>query len=645
MTATTTVAHMARSTRPTKKAQKKKAQKKKSRKKKTQQRVTKPARKKTSTKKTAKKTAKTTVKKSAKKTANKTAKKPAKKRTKKVAPKKAAKKTTSAQKTSTKKPAQKTPVSRSAVRAGAAVPSTKITSIAGIVRNHAVELSGKVALVQGERVLTWRELYARACQMAQALRASGIGAEDRVAFLDKNSIEHFEVFYGSGLLNAVSCDINWRLAPPEVAYIVNDARAKVLIVGQDFVPVLDAIAADLPHTKKIVVIGGHPTNPKYESYESFIGGHKAVDPGVQSAPNDVAFQLYSSGTTGRPKGVMITNQNFLGLLPTAIDLWKFDSNANNLIAMPLFHIGGAGWATAGQYVGCKSIIQREIDPTGIVALIGAQRVTHAFFVPVLLQFMLLVPGVDKADFSSLQLIAYGASPISEQVLEASLRTFKCEFCQVYGLTETTGVVTMLMHEDHDLTGPKKHLLRSCGKPAKGVELRIIDNDTGRAVGVGEVGEIQVRSQQVMKGYWNMPEETAKSIVNGWFRTGDAGYRDADGYVYIFDRVKDMIVSGGENVYPAEVENALMKHPAIADVAVIGVPDEKWGEVPMAIVVRKPDVAVTEQEIIDFSREHLAGFKTPKRVTWADALPRNPSGKILKKDLRAPYWEGRTRQVN
>ena len=564
---------------------------------------------------------------------------------KKSVKKKAVKKKAVKKKAVKKKAVKKKAVKKKAVKKKAAPAAPKITSIAGIVRNHAVELSGKVALVQGERVLTWRELYARACQMAQALRASGVGAEDRVAFLDKNSIEHFEVFYGSGLLNAVSCDINWRLAAPEVAYIVNDARAKVLVVGQDFVPVLDAIAGDLPHTKKIVVIGGHPTNPRYESYESFIGSQKAVDPGVTSAPGDVAFQLYSSGTTGRPKGVMITNQNFLGLLPTAIDLWKFNSNANNLIAMPLFHIGGAGWATAGQYVGCKSIIQREIDPAGIVALIGAQRVTHAFFVPVLLQFMLLVPGVDKADFSSLKLIAYGASPISEQVLEASLRTFKCEFCQVYGLTETTGVVTMLMHEDHDLTGPKKHLLRSCGKSAKGVDLRIIDNDTGRAVGVGEVGEIQVRSQQVMKGYWNMPEETAKSIVNGWFRTGDAGYRDADGYIYIFDRVKDMIVSGGENVYPAEVENALMKHPAIADVAVIGVPDEKWGEVPMAVVVRRPDTTVTEQEIIDFSRQHLAGFKTPKRVTWADALPRNPSGKILKKDLRAPYWEGRTRQVN
>ena len=589
-------------------------------------------------KKTAKKKAgkkKAAKKKTAKKSAKKAVKKKVvrKKTNKQPAKKKAAKKGT-AKKAVKKKPAKKTAVKR------ASAPN--ITNVAGIIRTHAKNLSGKVALVQGDRVQTWQESYQRSCQVAQALKAAGVGNQDRVAFLDKNSIEHFEVFYGCALLNAVSVDVNFRLAAPEVAFIVNDARAKVFIVGPDFVPVLDAIAGDLTHTKKIVVIGGHP---QHESYESWVARYQAVDPGVEPKTGDVAFQLYSSGTTGRPKGVMLTNENFMGILPTSRDLWMMNANSINLVAMPLFHIGGSGWATAGQYNGCKSIVVREAtDVAGLVKLIGQQRITHAFMVPALLAFTLMVPDIDKADFSSLKLIAYGASPISEQVLAASLKTFKCDFVQVYGLTETTGVVTMLSHEDHDVDGPKKHLLRSCGKPSMGIELKIVD-ETGKQLPAGEVGEIIIRSKQVMKGYWNMPEETAKTIRNGWFYTGDAGYTDKAGYVYIHDRVKDMIVSGGENVYPAEVENALMKHPAVADVAVIGIPDDRWGEVPLAIVVRKPDVAVTEDDIIAFGRTQLAGFKTPKNVAWADALPRNPSGKILKKDLRAPYWEGRTRQVN
>ena len=588
-------------------------------------------------------------KKSKKKAAKK---KPAKKRKvakkkvakKKVAKKKVAKKKPANKKPANKKPAKKKVANKKPARASAAKKPavSTITTVAGIIRTHAKNLSGKVALVQGDRVQTWQELYKRSSQVAQALKAAGVGSQDRVAFLDKNSIEHFEVFYGCSLLNAVSVDINFRLAPPEVAYIVNDARAKVFVVGPDFVPVLDAIAGNLPHTKKIVVIGGHPT---HESYESWVSRFQTIDPGADAKKGDVAFQLYSSGTTGRPKGVMLTNENFMGILPTSRDLWGMNEHAINLIAMPLFHIGGSGWATAGQYNGCKSIIVREAtDVGGLVKLIGQHRITHAFMVPALLAFTLMVPDVDKADFSSLKLIAYGASPISEQVLAASLKTFKCDFVQVYGLTETTGVVTMLMHEDHDVDGPKKHLLRSCGKPSMGVELKIV-NEQGKELPAGEVGEIIIRSEQVMKGYWNMPEETAKSIRNGWFYTGDAGYKDKDGYVYIHDRVKDMIVSGGENVYPAEVENALMKHPAVGDVAVIGVPDDRWGEVPLAIVVRKPNVEVTEDDIVAFGRTQLAGFKTPKKVVWADALPRNPSGKILKKDLRAPYWEGRTRQVN
>jgi len=589
----------------------------------------KPAKKKSAKKALKKKTAK-------KKTAKKKAVK--KKTNKKTAKKKAVKKKT-AKKAAKKKPAKKKPAKKSSVKRANA---PTITNVAGIIRAHAKNLSGKVALVQGDRVQTWQESYARSCQVAQALKAAGVGSQDRVAFLDKNSIEHFEVFYGCALLNAVSVDINFRLAAPEVAFIVNDSRATVFIVNAEFVPVLDAIVGELTHVKKILVIGEHA---KHESYETWVARYQPIDPGVQAKAGDVAFQLYSSGTTGRPKGVMLTNENFMGILPTSRDLWFMDQNSINLIAMPLFHIGGSGWATAGQFNGCKSIIVREAtDVGGLVRLIGQQRITHAFMVPALLAFTLMVPDIDKADFSSLKLIAYGASPISEQVLAASLKTFKCNFVQVYGLTETTGVVTMLTHEDHDVDGPKKHLLRSCGKPSMGIELKIV-NEAGKQLPAGEVGEIIIRSKQVMKGYWNMPEETAKSIRNGWFYTGDAGYTDKAGYIFIHDRVKDMIVSGGENIYPAEVENAMMKHPAVADVAVIGIPDDRWGEVPLAIVVRKPDVAVTEDDIIAFGRTQLAGFKTPKKVAWADALPRNPSGKILKKDLRAPYWVGRTRQVN
>ena len=518
-----------------------------------------------------------------------------------------------------------------------------INSVVDIIRVHGVERADQIAYIQGDRRLTWGQAYARAGQMANLLAANGVGAEDRVAFLEKNSIEHFDVFYGCALLNAVAVDVNWRLAAPEVEYIVNDAQAKVLVVGPDFVPVLDAIAANLPTVNKILVIGG---DGRYDDFDVELAAQPSTDPGVQQGPDDVAFQLYSSGTTGRPKGVMLTNSNFFGLLPLAREMWELDETSVNLAAMPLFHIGGGGWATAGQYVGASTVILRDLDPAALVRMIPELGITHGFVVPAVLQFMLMVPGIGEADFSSLRVLVYGASPISEEVLAKSVTTFGCKFWQAYGLTETTGAVVNLAPADHDVNGPNRHRLRSCGLPGPGVGLKIVDPDTGGECPQGEVGEIWLSGPQIMKGYWNMPEETAKSInAEGWFRSGDAGYVDADGYVYIHDRVKDMIVSGGENVYPAEVENVLMSHPAIADCAVIGVPHDRWGETAKAMVVKKADVEVTEQEIIDFARERLAKFKCPTSVEWLEALPRNPSGKVLKKDLRAPYWEGRTRNVN
>ncbi|MEY4221129.1 MAG: hypothetical protein RL280_1413 [Actinomycetota bacterium] len=518
-----------------------------------------------------------------------------------------------------------------------------ITTLADIIRTHGVSRASANSLIEGDRTRTWGELYERSVRVANALQAAGVGVQDRVAFLDKNSIEHFEVFYGCALINAVSVDINWRLAPPEVEFIVNDSAAKVLVVHADFWPVVEAIRANLTATKLIVVIGGTGGDIDYESW---VNSGTTADPGVESVSEDVAFQLYSSGTTGRPKGVMLTNHNFFVLLPGARTFWKLSDDMVNLVAMPLFHIGGGGWATAGQFVGSSSIILRDMDPNAVIQLIEKHKITHGFLVPAVLQFMLMMPSVKEADFSSLQLMVYGASPISLEVLTNSVETFKCDFMQVYGLTETTGATTLLPSEDHDPKGPNAHRLRSCGVPAPGVEIRIIDNSTGKELPAREVGEIWCKSPQVMKGYWNNPKATAESITpDGWFKTGDAGYRDEDGYIYIHDRVKDMIVSGGENVYPAEVESALMSHPAIADVAVIGVPHEKWGETVKAIVVKKADVAVTEAEIIEFSKGLLARFKCPTSVDWIDALPRNPSGKILKKDLRAPYWEGRERMVN
>ncbi|MBN2622095.1 MAG: long-chain-fatty-acid--CoA ligase [Acidimicrobiales bacterium] len=519
-----------------------------------------------------------------------------------------------------------------------------IDAIAEIIRTHGAGRPDAVALEVDGASVTFAELDRRSSKAAQALRAAGVGRGDRVAFIGKNGAEWFEVAFGLAKLGAVNVSVNWRLAPAEMAQIIDDARAEVVIVGPELVNHVEKVEPDLERVHTVVAIGGHE---RWPGYEAWIGAQPADDPGELSSGDDIAFQLYTSGTTGLPKGVMLTNDNFFKGVTGISDQWRLTDDSVNLAMMPMFHIAGAGWAMAGLYHGCRTVVMRDIDPARILELIPACGVTNAFMVPAVIQFLLMTPGVESTDFSSLRTIVYGASPITDHVLVKGIDTFGCEFIQVYGLTETTGAITQLDGVDHD-PEHRPHLLRSCGRPYPWVEMRAVDA-TGEDVPVGEVGELWTRSHQNMAGYWNNPGATAEAVTSdGWFRTGDAGYIDAEGFVYLHDRVKDMIVSGGENVYPAEVENVLMKHPAVDDVAVIGVPDDRWGEAVKAIVVLAPDTAVDEDgieaELIAFARESLAGYKLPKSVDVTDVLPRNPSGKLLKRELREPYWVGVERRV-
>jgi acyl-CoA synthetase (AMP-forming)/AMP-acid ligase II len=517
-------------------------------------------------------------------------------------------------------------------------------TLADMIRAQARERGESIAFEFEGRSTSYKTLDAHASQVANALAASGVKPHQRIAYLGKNSDIYFELWLGAIKANVVIAPVNWRLAGPEIAFIVADCKAAMLFVGPEFVELVQGIAAQLPDVRIVMTSeGGAPQWPDYAGWRD---AQNDTDPMVALDANDIAIQLYTSGTTGKPKGAMLSHTNFLSLVRIA-DLdnpdWnKWTASDVSLVAMPVFHIGGSGWGIFGLYYGAKGVIMREFDPTKVLDFFERFGITKLFMVPAAMQFIVRQPKAREMDFSKLRYILYGASPIPAALLQECIEVFGCGFVQLYGMTETTGTIVVLPPEDHVAGRP---CMRSAGKALPGVELAILGAN-GERLPANEVGEIATRSGSNMMGYWNLPEATARTLdADGWLRTGDAGYLDDDGYLYIHDRIKDMIISGGENIYPAEVESAICDHPDVAEVAVVGVPDETWGEAVKAVVVLKQGRELSATDLLRFTRERIAGFKTPKTIDFIAALPRNASGKILRRHLRDPYWEGRERQVN
>ena len=516
----------------------------------------------------------------------------------------------------------------------------KIGHFANIPRYAADTFGDATAFWFEGRKTSYRQVEDISNRLANTMLELGVEPGERVCYLGKNSDYFYLILWGAAKVRAAMTGINNRLAAPEVSYALNDSRASTLFVTPDFFHVISQIEADCPHLKNIICVEGERAG--WLSYDQLVENAASTDPGLAHLPDDDVVQLYTSGTTGFPKGVQLTNDNYLGMFRQLnhVDWAHYESGEAVMNAMPLFHVAGVNFGIFGMVQGAEVVILREIVPQDILRLIEEKQINHAFWVPAVILMLTQLPEVRKTDFSSLKRVSYGASPIAEDLLKTAIEIMGCKFTQLYGLTETGGAATYLPSEAHD---PSWGKLRSCGVPWPGASVRTVDGD-GNPTRPNEVGEIVIKANFVMKGYWNKPEATQDAIRNGWFHTGDAGYLDEEGFLYIHDRVKDMIVSGGENVYPAEVENAIFSHPDVADVAVIGIPSDAWGEEVKAIVVKAPGADPSAEDIIQFARERIASYKAPKTVDFIDALPRNPSGKILRKDLREPYWQGQERRV-
>lgn len=499
----------------------------------------------------------------------------------------------------------------------------------------------EVAIDYLGRTWTWAQFDDRVRRLAGALADRGIGRGDVVAFLDKNHPACVETTLAAASLGAATAIINFRLAGEEMDYVINDSGAKLLIVGAELVEAVEKIRDRLTHVEHIITVT--PDGAAGDEYEAMLAAATPKPRPAEVTPDDVCVIMYSSGTTGNPKGIRLTQANLVAHTLNA-GTFEFDPDDKNMVAMPLFHVGGSSYMQFGIHAGIPSIMTREVDGASLAGALLAGA-TRTFLVPAVLGKVMEMGPDAVALFNRLRTFVYGASPMPPALLAKALKEFPdTDFVQVYGLTEVCGAVTQLSPEAHrDTTRPER--LTSAGRAAREVEVRVVDPETGEDAPPGEPGELWFRTPQLMEGYHNKPDATSEAITaDGWFRTGDIGRVDDEGFVFVEDRLKDMIISGGENIYSVEVERALTDHPAVLDAAVFGIPDEKWGESVKAVVELSEGQQTTPEELVAWCREKLAHYKCPRSVDIMEVLPRNPTGKLLKRDLRKPYWENRDRAI-
>jgi len=492
----------------------------------------------------------------------------------------------------------------------------------------AIEDLDRAAFVQHGETLTFRELDDRANRFASVAHAAALVPGDRVLLLMPNAPQTFELLVGCARAGLVAVPVNWRLAPDEIAAVAADAGAVGVVVDRRLELLIPALLAAL--SPRLVLTLG----TTYDAALTAAGTHP---PEVPSDDRTVVLQVYTSGTSGRPKGVLLTNGNLAAKVPQVVPRWGLAADSISLLATPLFHVGALSWGLAGMYAGATTVLAGDASADTILGHFVVDRVTHTFLVPAMIAHL-----CDEAPagttYPDLKTIVYGASPISSQTQAAALDLFGPVLHQVYGMSETTGAFTeMAARPDLPAASP---LYRSAGRPYPWVELEIRDPETCLPVATNGFGEVWTRSAQNTPGYWGLADETNDLLTpDGWLRTGDGGYLDDDGYLFLTDRVKDLIITGGENVYPAEVEAVLRKHADVADVAVFGIPDERWGESVAAAVVLRNGARPGPDELVAYTDGLLAGYKRPRTVVVVDDLPRNASGKVLRRTLRESITGG------